>query len=74
MPFPVFFEGVNVGEYRADLVVEGTFLVELKSVDKLASVHEAQVYNYLRISRLPVALLLNLGVSPQQRRLVLPFR
>ena len=72
VPVPVLFEGRLVGEYRADLVVEGRFLVELKAVDQLHAIHEAQVYNYLRISRLPAALLMNFGPKPTYRRLVLP--
>jgi GxxExxY protein len=63
-----------VGEYRADIVVENRFLVELKSVENLSRAHEAQVYNYLRLSRLPVAMLLNFGPAPVYRRLVLPVR
>ena len=74
VPMPVRFEGITVGDYRADLVVENTFLVELKSVEKLSTAHDAQVYNYLRISQLPVALLLNFGPTPSYRRLVLPVR
>jgi GxxExxY protein len=72
VPFLVTFEGVTVGRYRVDLIVEDKFLVELKSTEKIARVHEAQVYNYLRITRLPVGLLLNFGSTPQHRRLVIP--
>ena len=72
--FDVVFESTVVGSYRADIVVERKFLVELKSVEKLVKVHEAQVYNYLRISKLPVALLMNFGDMPSFRRLVLPRR
>ena len=74
MPLAVYFEGIVVGVFRADMVVEQTFLVELKSVEKLLRVHEAQVYNYLRISKLPAALLMNFGPQPVYRRLVLPSR
>lgn len=72
VPMEVRFEGVNVGYFRADLVVEGLFLVELKSADTLLRTHEAQVYNYLRISRLPIGMLMNFGPRPQIRRLVIP--
>lgn len=74
VPFKVVFEGVTVGSYRMDFVVENTMVVELKSVDKLMAAHEAQVYNYLRISKLPVGLLFNFGPKPQHRRLILPQR
>jgi GxxExxY protein len=44
----VFYEGVHVGEYFADLVVEGIVIVELKAVEHLLEEHEAQLLNYLR--------------------------
>jgi len=68
----VWYEGVVVGEFRADLMVDDCVLVELKAVEKLARIHEAQVYNYLRITKLPVGLLLNFGPTPQYRRIMLP--
>ena len=45
--------------YRADLVVEDRILVELKAVERLLPIHEAQVVTYLRLARLPVGLLVN---------------
>jgi GxxExxY protein len=44
----VHFRGQVIGVFRADLVVNGSILVELKAVKTLASVHEAQTLNYLR--------------------------
>jgi iron complex transport system substrate-binding protein len=52
----VFDEGL-----RVDLLVEGQVVVELKSVEKLASVHGKQVLTYLRLMRLPIGLLMNFG-------------
>ena len=49
--------------YRADLVVERTVLVEVKAVDRLLSVHHAQVMTYLRLSGLHHGLLLNFNAS-----------
>ncbi len=61
---PLVYKGVELDcGYRADLVVMGQLLLELKSVDALTSVHEAQVLTYLRLTKLPVALLINFNVK-----------
>ena len=65
----VHFRGKVIGVFRADLVVNGSVLVELKAVKTLALIHEAQALNYLRAGVLEVALLLNFGPRPQIRRL-----
>jgi hypothetical protein len=49
--------------YRADLIVENVVLVELKAVERLLSIHEAQVMTYLRLTGLQVGLLINFNVS-----------
>ncbi|HEX7286220.1 MAG TPA: GxxExxY protein [Candidatus Angelobacter sp.] len=68
---PVYFRGIDVGQFKADLVVEHCVLVELKAVQTLDRSCEAQVMNYLRATHLEVALLLNFGgPKPQFRRLV----
>jgi GxxExxY protein len=55
-------DGIHFDEgFRADLLVEGQVLVELKSVEKLAPVHSKQVLTYLRLLDLPVGLLINFG-------------
>ncbi|HWZ43365.1 MAG TPA: GxxExxY protein [Candidatus Saccharimonadales bacterium] len=69
-PIVVFFRGENVGNFRADLVVEGCILLELKTVATIVSAHEAQVLNYLRSTDLELGLLLNFGPKPQIRRLL----
>jgi GxxExxY protein len=63
------FRGRVVGEFKADLVVNGSVIVELKAVRSLDPAHEAQVLNYLRASVLEVGLLFNFGPRPQVRRL-----
>lgn len=69
VPIPVYFRGHDVGQFKADLVIEGCVLVELKAVQHLDRSHEAQVMNYLRGTQLEVALLLNFGgPKPQFRR------
>src|SRR5260370_721961 len=57
--FPVCYKGEYVGEYVADLVVEEKLIVELKCVNQFANEHLAQCINYLKASRLRVALLIN---------------
>ena len=67
----VQFEGVEVGVYRADLIVDGKVIVESKVADKIARVHELQLLNYLRATGLTVGLILNFGPQPTFRRLLL---
>lgn len=68
----VHYDGVVVGEYSADLLVEDIVIVELKAIKALDPVHVAQGLNYLRATGLPLCLLLNFGASRLQiRRLVL---
>lgn len=70
----VVYDGVVVGEYIADLVVEGLVIVELKAVKQLDNVHQAQCMNYLKAAGLHVALLINFGSSRVEvRRIVNEF-
>jgi GxxExxY protein len=69
VPVPVYFRGQDVGQFKADLVVDGCVLLELKAVQNLDRSHEAQIMNYLRATEVEVGLLLNFG-SPQFRRIV----
>ncbi|HEV2962564.1 MAG TPA: GxxExxY protein [Candidatus Angelobacter sp.] len=70
----VFFRGKIVGDFRADLLVNKTVLLELKTAETILPAHEAQVLNYLRATSLELGLLLNFGPKPQIRRLVLENR
>jgi GxxExxY protein len=64
-PIKVFDEdGTLIGDYMADLVVEGFLIVELKTARTLAPEHEAQVLGYLKASRVEHGLLINFG-SPR---------
>ena len=68
----VRYKGYVLVDYYLDLVVDGKVILELKAVDQLASVHEAQLLSYLKASGLEVGLLFNFGAeSLQHRRLVL---
>lgn len=60
-PLQVKYDGTIVGEYLADLVVEGRVVVEIKAVSQLDPVHEAQLLNYLKATGIRVGLLLNFG-------------
>jgi iron complex transport system substrate-binding protein len=61
---PIIFEGLRFDEgFRADLVVEGQLLVEIKSVENLIPVHGKQVLTYLRLLDLPLGLLMNFGTA-----------
>ena len=60
---PVVYEGVRIDlGYRIDLLVNDLVIVELKCVEKIASVHEAQIISYLRLSKKNVGLLINFHV------------
>jgi GxxExxY protein len=57
----VIYDGVVVGEYSVDLLVEQTVIVELKAIKALDNVHTAQCLNYLKATGLHLCLLLNFG-------------
>jgi GxxExxY protein len=67
----VEFRGETVGVFRTDLVVENCVVVELKCARTIDSNHEAQLLNYLKATKFEVGLLLNFGVKPQFRRMIL---
>ncbi len=56
---PITYKGQSVGDYRLDLVVEKSVIVEIKSVDRLDSIFEAQLLAYLKITGIRRGLLLN---------------
>jgi GxxExxY protein len=56
---PVFYKGHLIGEHRPDLVVQDRVVVEVKSVERLIGVHQAQLLAYMRLLKKPVGLLLN---------------
>ena len=57
----VMYEEHMVREFRADIVVEDTVIVELKSVERIVQAHEVQLVNYLVATGKPVGLILNFG-------------
>lgn len=65
-PIPVRYKGIPVGDYFADLLVEGVVIVELKAAQSLDPTHEAQLLHYLKAAGVEVGLLLNFGRSSVQ--------
>lgn len=60
---PVVYKGVNLDAgYRADLIVDGKVVIELKAVESLLPVHEAQLLTYLKLTNCKVGLLINFNV------------
>jgi GxxExxY protein len=71
VPLTVRYRGELVGEYRADLIVEGKVIVETKAGERIIQAHEMQLLNYLSTTGLRVGLILNFGPRPSFRRLLL---
>jgi GxxExxY protein len=67
---PVWFRGRQIGDFRADLLIEETVILELKAARALDPAHEAQLLNYLRATEIEIGLLLNFGPKPEFKRLV----
>lgn len=67
VPLPVEYKGTRIEcGYRIDLLVDDAVIVELKSVDQLVPVHEAQLLTYMKLARIHTGLLINFN----QQRLV----
>lgn len=60
---PVSYKGKLVGKYKADLIVDGKMIVELKAISQLTPAHVAQAQNYLAATELALAVLLNFGAA-----------
>jgi GxxExxY protein len=70
VPLTVWYDDIIVGEYVADLVVEGAVLIELKAIQHLETIHAAQCINYLAATKLPLCLLINFGRRVEVKRIV----
>ena len=66
----IYYEGIDVGTRRADFVVEGKIMVELKALINLEDVHLAQAKNYVVAYDFPVGLLINFGATSLQYKKV----
>ena len=69
-PISVFYDESNIGDYFADIIVNGLVIIELKATENLCPEHECQLINYLKATNLEVGLLLNFGKEPQFKRKV----
>ena len=61
VPVDVYYDDSVVGEYRADIVVEKKVILEIKAIQHLLPVHEAQLVNYLTATKIDCGLLINFG-------------
>ncbi|KQN71906.1 Fe3+ hydroxamate ABC transporter substrate-binding protein [Sphingomonas sp. Leaf67] len=77
-PVDVMFDGIRFeAAFRIDLIVDGSILVEIKSVERLSAVHAKQLLTYLRLTKQPIGLLLNFGgetLKEGLRRIVNDYR
>jgi len=61
---PVDYKGIKLDcRYRVDLMVEGKLIVEIKSVEKIIPIHEAQILTYMKLADISVGLLINFNVT-----------
>ena len=60
-PINVYYKNEIVGEFRADIIVEGEIIIELKAVQHLLPIHETQLVNYLTATNTDHGLLINFG-------------
>ncbi|MCK9157649.1 MAG: GxxExxY protein [Candidatus Cloacimonas sp.] len=67
-PIKVNYDGVSVGEYFADIIVEDKVIIELKASANLVPENILQLQNYLKATNIEVGLLLNFGKKPEIRR------
>jgi GxxExxY protein len=63
-PLPIIYKEIKLDYgYRLDLVVENKVIIELKSIDGFAPIHEAQILTYMKLSKIKVGLLINFNVT-----------
>lgn len=74
VPINVQYEGQTVGEYFADILVEGKVIIELKAAERISEAHNAQLINYLKATGIEVGLILNFGPKPTFERKVFTKR
>lgn len=67
-PVKVYYEGVLVGDYRVDILVDDCILIENKAGEVLVEANELQLVNYLKATEIEIGILLNFGKKPEFRR------
>jgi GxxExxY protein len=65
-PIPVLYDGIAVGDFVADMVVNEILIIEIKAAAALAPAHEVQLVNYLSATNIEIGLLLNFGAASLQ--------
>lgn len=73
-PVPVFYKGIKIGDYYADILINDCLIVELKTVENIAVSHEKQLINYLAATNIENGLLINFGSSVQIKRKFKTYR
>ena len=69
-PIEVIYDDEIIGDYFADILVDGNVIIEIKAVKNMIVDHEAQLLNYLKATNIEVGLLLNFGPEPEIKRKV----
>lgn len=67
----VYYKNKRVGEYYADLLIEGKVIVEVKAISELNKIHETQLINYLKATGIEIGLLINFGPKLSIKRKIL---
>ena len=70
VPVPVHYDGEIIGAYKADLVVDGRLLVEVKAEPTITGVHARQLRNYLAATTYEIGIILSYGLEPKHRRMI----
>ncbi len=73
-PIQIIYDGIVVGDYIIDILVESGIILELKATKEIDNIHEAQMLNYLNVTQLKLGLILNFGTPKLQiKRLINNF-
>lgn len=68
VPIKVFYKKEKIGDFRADMIVNGSVIVEIKAVESLHERHEVQLINYLSATEIEIGLLINFGEKIEIKR------
>ena len=64
IPQPVFYDGITIDVgYRMDILVNDCVVIELKAVDQIIPIHQAQLMTYLKLSKKPIGFLINFNTT-----------
>ena len=67
LPLPARYKGMLLDcGYRIDLLVSGDLIMEIKSIETLLPIHQVQILTYMRLSKIPVGLMINFNVTKLQ--------